>query len=327
MGLRAQLALTFNLRDSRLGAQKLRGGVIDLRGQHLRKIDVDLDAAGNRLNAGAFGRPGDLLRLRLQAPRLETIGLVGLAGDARADIVVGKDGRKPEFSENCSQNNCGWPSRSCRAGCHSTGNWRARKAVCVGSCAVRRARCRCRVFRHSPLIWTSRVRSQHQQPGLPWLRNKIGAANCVSRLTAASRHKARTVRGRFVDQLERRAERTDPRQPGGGKRRTLLRLTAAAPLSLGRSNIAFGPATFDGLVGDLRIEQLALDKGEWQTAGRWQRFARRRSWPSSVAAFRAHRAQRSKPAAFGTQRRMGVCARRQADDAARWSNGRHARKW
>lgn len=68
-----ELALHFDLRDSRLGAQRLAGkGDIDLRGKLLRKIDVDLDAAGNRLSAtGAFGKAGDSMRLKLQAPKLE----------------------------------------------------------------------------------------------------------------------------------------------------------------------------------------------------------------------------------------------------------------
>ena len=45
LGSVRELALKFNLRDSRLGTQKLAGkGDIDLRGQHLRKVDVDLDA-------------------------------------------------------------------------------------------------------------------------------------------------------------------------------------------------------------------------------------------------------------------------------------------
>ena len=42
-----ELALHFELRDSRIGDQRLAGkGDADLRGGQLRKVDVDLDAAG-----------------------------------------------------------------------------------------------------------------------------------------------------------------------------------------------------------------------------------------------------------------------------------------
>ena len=278
LGPALELALTFNLRDSRLGARKLGGkGVIDLRGQHLRKIDVDLDAAGNRLNAvGAFGRPGDLLRLRLQAPRLETIGLVGLAGDARADIVVGGTAENLEFSGELQSEQLRLAESLMSHGLSFHGQ------LAAGSQGRLRGQLRCTAC-EMPVqgipalavdLDVEGVRSQHRLAGLLGLAEEQDRRREL-RFALDGGLKAQSAHGTgaassiswngVLSELtlgSRDAANTEP----------LLRLTAAAPLSLGRSNIAFGPATFDGLVGDLRIEQLALDKGEWQTAGRWQRI-------------------------------------------------------
>ena len=74
--------LRFDLRDSRLGGRPLSGaGHVELAGSRLRQVDVDLDAAGNRLRAqGAFGRPSDSLQLSLAAPQLAALGWPALSG-------------------------------------------------------------------------------------------------------------------------------------------------------------------------------------------------------------------------------------------------------
>ena len=95
-----ELGLRFDLQDSRLGTRPLSGkGRVDLAGGRLRQVDIDLDAAGNRLRAeGAFGRAGDALHLTLAAPKLETLGWPALSGDASATLVVGGSVATPRFS-------------------------------------------------------------------------------------------------------------------------------------------------------------------------------------------------------------------------------------
>ncbi|MCP5249557.1 MAG: translocation/assembly module TamB domain-containing protein [Candidatus Accumulibacter sp.] len=91
------LALRFRLRDSRFRGQALAGsGEIDLAGERLRKADVELDAAGNRLQAkGAFGARGDLLTVVIAAPRLDPLGV---DGDLKGTLVVGGSSKLPELS-------------------------------------------------------------------------------------------------------------------------------------------------------------------------------------------------------------------------------------
>lgn len=89
----------FQLRDSRLGEQVLAGhGEIDLAGNRLRKADVDLTAAGNRLTAlGAFGAPGDRLSLRIDAPRLAPFGV---DGDLHGQLILAGSLQSPEIDAN-----------------------------------------------------------------------------------------------------------------------------------------------------------------------------------------------------------------------------------
>ncbi len=278
LGPALELALTFNLRDSRLGTQKLGGkGVIDLRGAHLRKIDVDLDAAGNRLNAaGAFGRAGDSLRLRLQAPRLETIGLAGLAGDAKADIVVGGMADNLEFSGELQSEQLRLAESLVLRGLSFHGQ------LAPGSQGHLRGRLRCTACampaQGIPALTVELdvegMRSQHRLTGqlglseekerrreLRFVLDGGLAAQAKRRSGAASSLAWRGV----LSELNLGSRQTASSAP-------LLHLVKPAALSIAGSAVAFGPAAFDGLVGDLRLEQLALDKGRWQSAGRWQQI-------------------------------------------------------
>lgn len=68
-------SLRFALHDSVVGGQALAGrGKLQVAPGRIASSDVSLDLTGNRLEAqGAFGRPGDVLTLRLDAPKLESI--------------------------------------------------------------------------------------------------------------------------------------------------------------------------------------------------------------------------------------------------------------
>ena len=79
----------FALRDSRFDGKSLSGqGSVVLQGQRLERGEVDLDLAGNRIEArGAFGRPGDRLQVSIDAPQLAALGH-GLAGTLKGEAAV-----------------------------------------------------------------------------------------------------------------------------------------------------------------------------------------------------------------------------------------------
>lgn len=69
----------FTLADSQLAGQPLTGlGQLRLDGPRLTRLDLHLAAGPNRLDAaGAFGRPEDTLEIAIDAPRLDGYGLAG----------------------------------------------------------------------------------------------------------------------------------------------------------------------------------------------------------------------------------------------------------
>lgn len=104
-GLRAQLRFALG-NDSRLDGRPLSGqGRIELIEQRVADADVDLNLAGNRVFArGAFGRRGDALALRIDAPRLADLGF-GLAGSLQADAQLAGSLQAPtgRLSANASR--------------------------------------------------------------------------------------------------------------------------------------------------------------------------------------------------------------------------------
>lgn len=78
--------LSFRLRDSRFNGQPLVGrGDLELVWPQLRKAEISLGAGRNRIEAhGAFGRPGDRLEIAIEAPELAPYGFEGgLRGTAQ----------------------------------------------------------------------------------------------------------------------------------------------------------------------------------------------------------------------------------------------------
>mgnify|MGYP000270541256 CR=1 FL=1 len=73
------ISAQFALRDSRLAGQPLAGrGDLLIDWPRIPKAEVELTAGANRLQArGAFGRPGDSLRIELAAPTLAPYGVAG----------------------------------------------------------------------------------------------------------------------------------------------------------------------------------------------------------------------------------------------------------
>ncbi|WP_332671439.1 translocation/assembly module TamB domain-containing protein [Aromatoleum sp.] len=79
----------WNLRPSRLDGRPVSGrGRVKVDGRRLVDGDVDLVVAGNTVHArGAWGRAGDRLAFRIDAPALAALG-DGFAGSARAEGTV-----------------------------------------------------------------------------------------------------------------------------------------------------------------------------------------------------------------------------------------------
>ncbi|MCB1966832.1 MAG: hypothetical protein KDI64_12555, partial [Candidatus Accumulibacter sp.] len=91
------LGMQFQLHDSRFRGQPVSGqGDVDLAGERLRKADIELNAAGNRLLAkGAFGARGDRLTVTIAAPKLDPLGV---DGDVDGTLVLGGSSKSPELS-------------------------------------------------------------------------------------------------------------------------------------------------------------------------------------------------------------------------------------
>ncbi|MFT3849962.1 MAG: translocation/assembly module TamB domain-containing protein [Propionivibrio sp.] len=269
-----ELALHFDLHDSRLGAQKLAGkGDVDLRGERLHKIEIDLDAAGNRLTAtGAFGKAGDAMHLRLVAPRLEAIGFAGLAGDASADVLVGGNLTNLEFSGDVRSERLRVAQWLDLNGVSLAGQ------LAEGAQGTLRGQFRCTacalpaygVPALSLELAVDGTRNQHRLHGLIGLPEKrelrfaFDGGFPPSSLRRASAVPTLAWNGQLSE-----LNVTGDRSSG----KPLLHLAAPAPLNLGSAAIAFGPATIDGIVGDLRIERLGREQGRWQSMGRWRQIS------------------------------------------------------
>ncbi len=299
-----ELALHFDLRDSRLGAQRLTGkGDIDLRGALVRRIDVDLDAAGNRLTAvGAFGKAGDTLRLKLLAPKLEALGWNALAGDANADIVVGGSLSSPEFSGTLQAGRLHLARRLEVSGLSLDARLAAGpqgKLAGVLRCAA------CALPDYGIPALSLEVRadgSRRQQRvdavlGLPEKRELRLALDGGWQEQGARQSGGAPAPSWSGTLAELRVLRNS-----APSARPLLQLVAPAPLRLASTAITFGPATIDGLIGSLRIERLAHERGRWQTAGRWQQLrpqALLAEFPSLNARFEAISMANPQPLVLG----------------------------
>ena len=268
------LVLHFNLRDSRLGTQKLVGkGDIDLRGKLLRKVDVDLDAAGNRLSAtGAFGTAGDSMRLKLQAPKLEAIGFGGLAGDANADLVVGGSVTNLEFSGGLQS------TRLQVAKWLDLRELSFEGLLAPGAQGKLRGEFRCAAC-SMPELGVPSLALDLSVEGSRSLHRLNGRVGLLEK-----RDLSFALDGSLKEQIVRK--------PGGASSLSwsgvlselevgsnqaanatpLLHLVAPSPLSIGGSAIAFGPATIDGQIGRVRIDRLGHEQRRWQSAGVWQQF-------------------------------------------------------
>lgn len=288
-----ELALRFDLGDSRSGGQKLSGrGRVDLSGNRLRRVDVDLEAAGNRLHAdGAFGRPGDALRVTLQAPRLEALGWPRLSGDARATLALSGSAASPELAGQLQVARLQLGSTleirdltldaQLAAGSEGALSGRLHCAACALPAAG--------IAALSVDASAEGVRSRHRlnaRVGLPEKRgltvalagglfDKSGRQSGPAWRGQLSelRFERRDLAGSIVNSVVNGAVSGNPNSvPGSAAGAALLALAAPAVLQVDAAALVFGPASFAGRLGALRIGRLGRQQGRWQSAGALQQL-------------------------------------------------------
>lgn len=263
-GQRAPLALAlhFRLRDSRLGSGPLTGGGdVELSGSHVRKADLDLDAAGNRVSAkGAFGAPGDRLTVTVAAPRLASLGLPTIAGDLAGSLLLAGSARAPTLDADL---------RSTRLALASAGELRGltvRARLGEGEQGPLSGQIRLDAFDfpggavREVAIDADGVRARHglqARIGLPRERELHLALQGGFSGEASD---AAMVWAGTLAELSVAAP--------GGKSPPVLRLATAAPLRLGAARIDAGPADVTGGGWSLRLDHLRYDGQRWRSAGR-----------------------------------------------------------
>ena len=273
-----ELALNFTLADSRIGGQSLAGkGQIDWSGARLRKADVDLTAAGNRLRAlGGFGRDGDALRVTLGAPRLGALGWSALSGDLDASIELAGSLARPEFSGEISAERLRLAPWIDLAGL----SFKAQLASGASDVVAGRLRCSAcalPVAGVPPLAIDVTLDGQRQNHslralvGLPAGRQLSlvvdgGVAAPAPRST--TRAPAPGWQGRLTE-LRLSAARSGATSAASAP---LLELAAPAALQFGATTLSCGPATLAGRLGRLTIARLALEDGRWASVGNLQQF-------------------------------------------------------
>ncbi|WP_300339426.1 translocation/assembly module TamB domain-containing protein [Accumulibacter sp.] len=250
--------LRFQLHDSRFRAQPLSGsGVIDLAGERLRKADVELDAAGNRLTVkGAFGARGDLLTVSIAAPRLDPLGI---SGDLNGTLVLGGSSKLPELTADL---------RSTRLAAKGFGEIRgldldarlgdgqqgalsgklqlAGLDLPDGGTVV-----------HKLLLDAEGVRGAHRlrgQIGLPGQRDLRvlfeGGLNAPASGMVWTGKLSELTLSSVVD-----------------KGKPFVRLAGAVPLLAAAERFSAGPAEFVGSGWSARLERASYEQQRWQTAG------------------------------------------------------------
>lgn len=255
-----QLALAgrFALRDSRIGRETLVGhGQIDVVGRRLRKADVDLQVAGNRLSVqGALGEPGDRLALSIAAPRLEALGI---AGDLDGRLLLEGRVEAPQLAATLHSQRLEAASVGRLQGLELTATLGDGKegllAGHVHLAGVDRADGQ--MLLRDLALDVDGVRSRHRLRG----QVAVGGPHRLQWLLAGGLAAAPSDAW-WVGALQEwsLSSRFDQRQP-------LLHLAASMPLELGRQTVRAGPAQLLGVGWSARVERLHGDSRGWQSAG------------------------------------------------------------
>jgi translocation and assembly module TamB len=277
------LVMRFNLADSAINKQKLLGrGYLDLSGKHLRKADIDLEVAGNRLNAqGSFGKAGDKLQLNVLAPKLDAIGWPGLNGDINGHLILSGTVADPTFVADLQLARLHFGDLLELSGLSFNAELGAgARGVLAGT--LRCIACALPAYDIPAMaieMDAKGLRSQHHvtaRMALPErreLRLALDGGLTVNNIKATN---ATTATGGSSSMLwngtlqEMRFGRIDPGSTVGNT--ALLHLAAPTSLRLSNQDISLGPTNIDGLIGNLRIEYLRHEQGTWRSAGRLQHF-------------------------------------------------------
>ncbi|MBK7953667.1 MAG: translocation/assembly module TamB domain-containing protein [Candidatus Accumulibacter sp.] len=250
------LGLRFQLRDSRLGSEVLAGsGEIDLAGQRLRKADVELLAAGNRLSAkGAFGSVGDQLTVSIDAPRLDPLGI---AGDVHGRVLLAGTLKAPEGSADLQS------TRLVLPGIGQLHGLTLAARVGNGSQGVVAGKLQLAGFDlpdgetllRDLTLDVEGVRSRHRLRGQLSLAGKRDLRLLLEGGLATP--SAGPLWAGTLSELTL-ASRLD---------KPFLRLAAALPLQLSADSGSAGPGEFVGADWSLRLERLSYEQQRWQSAG------------------------------------------------------------
>ncbi len=252
------LALRWQLHDSRLGQESLAGrGEIDLAGRRLRKVDVEMTAAGNQLSAtGAFGAPGDLLNVSIAAPRLDPLGITG---DLGGRLVLGGSAALPELSAELHSTRLSLAKLGqirgldlearLADGSHGSLSGKLRIAAVDGAGGAALLR--------DVALDADGVRSRHRlrgQFGLPGQRD----LRCLLEGGWSSPPAALAWMGQLSELTL--SSVTDRQRP-------FLQLAAATPLRAAAGSFSVGPAQFTGVNWSLQLDRLAYADERWRSAG------------------------------------------------------------
>jgi len=255
------LGLRFTLRDSRFGKEALAGGgEIDFSGKRLRKAEVELTAAGNRLSAtGAFGAAGDRLQVVIAAPALDPLGI---AGDLRGRLVLGGSFQLPALQASLHSARLAFPGYGQVRGFDlearvADGN----DGVLSGSLRVASVDAAASATRlHELALDADGVRSQHRLRGRVELPGKREL-----RFLLAGRLLSNAAGWTWAGTLNELALSVF-----GGRPIDFLHLTSPAPLQVSGASLSAGPAVFAGVGWSLRLQQMRYQQQRWQTSGTLQ---------------------------------------------------------
>ncbi|MEF8722800.1 MAG: translocation/assembly module TamB domain-containing protein [Candidatus Accumulibacter delftensis] len=252
------LGLRFQLHDSRFQGQSVTGkGDVDLAGERLRKADVELNAAGNRLAAkGAFGARGDRLTVTIAAPKLDPLGV---DGDLSGTLVLSGSSKAPEVSADL---------RSVRLAAKDFGEIRGldlgarlgdgKDGVLAGKLQLARLDLADgSTLLGKLLLEADGVRSAHRLRGemaLPRKRDLRlllagGLATPASGMVWTGTLSELSLSS-LVD-----------------KDKPFVRLAGPLPLQAAAERVSAGPGEFLGPTWSLRLERALYESQRWQTAG------------------------------------------------------------
>ncbi len=258
------LALRFQLHDSRLEKEPLTGGgEIDVAGERLRKAEVALAAAGNRLSAtGAFGAAGDRLQVTIEAPTLDRLGI---AGNFSGQLQLGGSVKLPELQVRFHSAQLALPGYGeirggdldARLAPGDEGELVGKLRLGAVSTAAGTTVLRDLTLEVDGVRRAHRLQGRAELPakrGLRWLLAG-GLSSAAAGWTWAGTLNELTL------------------STAGDAETRFLQLSAPMPLQVASASLSAGPAAFAGDGWSLQLQSLRYGQQRWQTAGGFRGLA------------------------------------------------------